>query len=64
MWSILFSKELDFFSTLSRYLVEYCVLLAGLMYAPSGGYGWDFSKDFKFKEEVLSELTSWLKDIK
>lgn len=31
---------------------------------PSGGHGWDFSKDFKYKEEVLFELTSWLKDIK
>ncbi|MEA4976265.1 MAG: alpha/beta hydrolase [Paludibacter sp.] len=31
---------------------------------PAGGHGWDFSQGFKYKEEVLTELTSWLNDIK
>lgn len=31
---------------------------------PSGGHGWDFSKGFMYKEEILFEITSWLKNIK
>lgn len=31
---------------------------------PSGGHGWDFSKDFKYKEEILFELKSWMNNIK
>lgn len=31
---------------------------------PAGGHGWDFSKDFSYKHEVLTELTSWLNNLK
>lgn len=39
-------------------------VFAALHIYPKGGHGWGFNKSFKYHEEVLSELTLWLNEIK
>ena len=31
---------------------------------PTGGHGWGFNENYKYHEEILSELSLWLKEIK
>jgi len=34
---------------------------ASLFIYPSGGHGWGYNKDFRYHEQMLNDLTAWLK---
>ena len=44
-------------------LVENQVPAAMFIY-PEGGHGWGYRPNFKQREQMLQELTAWLKNLK